>query len=508
MSILTRPQLYTEINTYITDPLNNQITPAIVRMILEDMVDSSGNVIDTITSSSIIASPGAVNGGISSAIIGSPNSTIANGVTNSIIIGGSNVNVTMSGVVYINGQVLGTYDLATVMGNGNTTGGASIIMNNINQGGSILSGNSNANIAVKESLSGDKQGTITQTSKNTSGSKQAILTLAAVRSTTNNDSSTVSQITGNATDVQLGNKWAGTPAAIPSGGYSYLEIDQRGSSNTWYSGTGSAIITIKADDLNINKTSQTISPSTFNVTVNTYSTINVGSAIKLNSTNSFGTVSNVTLDPLGITMSVNGTFNQANIYQSANNSFQRICDGKNQWIDNSTNASFNISTQTYYAQLLMDTIGITLSNTEKVSGITVSTNLTLNTNIGQLSQVDSNGYLGNLSVSTSSVSFNSNLSSALVETDMIKFQTPGTASVGTVHSRSGLNLSGGYTNLYDRTNNGILTLQSNSSNIVITDTGITISSTALNINGQTGQSGTIVVGTYSLVFTNGILTAW
>lgn len=152
MSQKTRNQLYTEINTGITDALNQQITPVIVRNILTDMVDSGINISDGATASSIFGSPGAINNGVGTIILASPGSVITFGVTNSAIIGGSNITLTQSNVIYIGGNIINaSQSLANILLNGNDTGPTSILMGT----GSALYGYSGyTNLVLNDGVGG------------------------------------------------------------------------------------------------------------------------------------------------------------------------------------------------------------------------------------------------------------------------------------------------------------------------------------------------------------------
>ena len=451
MAILTSQQLHTEINTYITDPLNNQITPAIVRMILGDIVDSVPNLIDSITASSIISSPGAVNGGISSAIIGSPNSVIANGVTNSVIIGGNGVTVTHSGVVWINGQELGVYDLATTLANGNTSGGSDIIMNNnTTKGGNIVSLNSNAGISIGEQSFNDNAGKIHLISSENGSYKTSNFLLEAVHAGSSPDTSTSSQITGNAHEIIFGTKWYGFPAPKPVGGYSYLQIDQDGSKNNWYSGTVSSIITIESDDLTGSASVITIEPQN----------IQLSSKVSdLIIQNGFNLWSDFSSAPL--------------IELNANSSGRLIVQD--------SSILLNL-TSTSNPSIIMDNYGFTMSNI--MSG-----------NLSSISLVPANNIWSDTSNSPS-ITLAGNINSINVSDTSI--------SINSGHSGGNISLSS-----YDNINIFALAHAGVTGSIqIISQGGIDLTTNYMTINGATGASGTIALGTYSLVFTNGILTAF
>ncbi len=140
MAQKTRSQLYTEINNQITDALNQQVSSAIIRGILTDIVDSAPNITDGATASTIFGSPGSINAGQGTIILSSPNSYIPAGVTNSAIIGGEGITLTQSGVVFIGGEILPTSvtgptgpagasnDLEQTLAIGNDSGTYSIIL--------------------------------------------------------------------------------------------------------------------------------------------------------------------------------------------------------------------------------------------------------------------------------------------------------------------------------------------------------------------------------------------
>lgn len=148
MSSKTRAQLAAEIVTQIPDNTTELITPAMVRGVLTDMVDSANNLIDGASQSIVFSSVGAVNGGINSVIIGSPLSVIAAGVTNSIIIGGTHITVTQSNTTSINGTIINAgQTLKQTLTNGNLTGGNNI---KVSAGDLIISTTSNSFIAIQD----------------------------------------------------------------------------------------------------------------------------------------------------------------------------------------------------------------------------------------------------------------------------------------------------------------------------------------------------------------------
>jgi hypothetical protein len=268
MSAKSRSQLYTEINTNLADNNTEAITPALLRAPLLDMVDSSFNSIDSASQSQILASIGAINNGINSIILGSPGSIIANGVTNSTIIGGSNISVTQSGITSINGQIINTgQDLPSVLSNGNTTGGNDII---ISSGDSISTPLGNGSIQISEGSFGAHAGKINLQSQNDDG-KFAGVNIQSQTNLSTGFRSTASSIQINASDIQIGHKWPGSPLPKPTNGYSYFEVtDGENGSNTWYSGTSSSSIVIQADSYDSSSllTTQQITPAQASITSN------------------------------------------------------------------------------------------------------------------------------------------------------------------------------------------------------------------------------------------------